>query len=259
MDRKEMIRLLETHGGAQAKYLGVPSFDYQIAVNGEMYTISKDCIMKDEAGNEVDFETILQMTVEGLPENYFKPEEEQSGITEIDTLEVEVPMVGHSETSLRNIVNMIYSKQVHIKKALGLDRDILKLEFIQSVNDEEVQTIAHFKEAVKRAGAENCTGIEFDFNQNVIVFKFGVGIENPEEVDAITKFVALLCKSAKEQKYASFKPSADDNLKFTLRTWLIRLGFVGDEYKSARKVLLKSLEGNGAFRKPKESQEVAGI
>jgi hypothetical protein len=58
----------------------------------------------------------------------------------------------------------------------------------------------------------------------------------------------MLCKYAKELKYASYKPTLTDNDKFTMRTWLIRLGFVGDDFKEARQELLKNLSGNGAFR-----------
>ncbi len=252
MDRKEMIRLLEAHSGAKAKYMGVPSFDYQIGIHGETYTIGKDCIMRDEAGNEVDFESVLQSTSEGKPEEYIPTAELRTG----DEVNIAVPMEGHTEATLRNLVNMVFSKQVHLKKALNIERDIVSLEFVEAVNDEEVKTLEHFKQAMLRVGVENSPGIDFNFDENTITFKFNIGVEDSDKVDAVTKLVALLSKSAKEQKYASFKPSADDNIKFTMRTWLIRLGFVGVEYKAARKAMLKSLEGNSAFRRSKPTEEV---
>jgi len=48
-------------------------------------------------------------------------------------------------------------------------------------------------------------------------------------------------------KHTSSKPSETENEKHTFRTWLLRLGMIGDEYKTNRKTLLASLEGNGAF------------
>lgn len=252
MERKEMIRLLEAHSGAKAKYMGVPSFDYQIGIHGETYTIGKDCIMRNEAGEIVELESLLQSASEGVSEEYIPTAEVQTG----DEVNIVVPMEGHTGVTLRNLVNMIYSKQVHLKKALKIETDIVSLEFVDAVNDEEVKTLEHFKQAMLRVGEEKCPGIGLNFDENTIAFKFSIGVEDSEMVDAVTRLVGLLNKSAKEQKHASFKPSADDNIKFTMRTWLIRLGFVGGEYKAARKAMLKSLEGNGAFRRNKPTEEV---
>jgi hypothetical protein len=255
MDRKEMIRLLEAHSGAKAKYMGVPSCCYKIEIKSETYSIEKDGIVKDKAGNEVDFESLLQSTVEGEPEAYVPT----ATVETENTVEIAIPMEGHTGGTLRNLVNMIYSKQVHLKKALSLDTDIVSAEFVEAVNDDEVVSQENFRHTVIRLGEERCPGIAFEFEEDTITFKFGIKPEASDTVDAVTKLAALLSKSAKEQKYASYKPSAEDNLKFTMRTWLIRLGFVGNEYKAARKTLLKSLEGNGAFRRPKQNGEAAGI
>ena len=63
-----------------------------------------------------------------------------------------------------------------------------------------------------------------------------------------------LCKTAKQRKRITAKERPVENEKFTFRVFLIQLGFVGDEYKAARKILLKNLPGNSAFRDgaPKE-------
>lgn len=254
MDRKEMIRLLEAHSGTKAKYMGAPSFDYQIEIRGETYRIAKDGVMKDRAGNEIDFEAVLQLTVEGMPEDNFTAEETKEDVL----VEISVPMEGHTGQTLRNIVNMVYSKQEHLKKAFGIETDIVSTEFVEALNAEGVKTLEQFKELAGRIGTGKCHGISFDFDENTIAFKFGIRSEESDKVDAATKLVALLNKSAKEQKHASFKPSADDNMKFTMRVWLIRLGFVGDEYKEARKTLLNSLKGNGAFRNGKVEKEAFG-
>ena len=254
MNRKEMIRLLETHSGTKAKYMGAPSFEYQITIRGETYRIAKDGVLKDEAGNEVDFEAVLQLTVEEMPEDNLITGESQETVL----VEISVPMEGHTGQTLRNIVNMVYSKQEHLKKAFGIETDIVSAEFVEAVNAEDVKTLEQFKEFAERIGTGKCPGISFDFEEDTIVFKFGIRSEETEKVDAATKLVSLLNKSAKEQKHTSFKPSAEDNMKFTMRVWLIRLGFVGDEYKDARKTLLKPLEGNSAFRKGKGARECIG-
>lgn len=70
----------------------------------------------------------------------------------------------------------------------------------------------------------------------------------PDEVNAYSAFVTKLCDMAKRQKRVVATPAETDNDKYTFRCFLLRLGFIGDEYKIARKVLLRNLTGNSAFR-----------
>ena len=65
---------------------------------------------------------------------------------------------------------------------------------------------------------------------------------------AYAQFVAGLADLAWRQKRVSKNPVTTDNDRFTFRTFLIRLGMVGEEYKKARKILLRNLAGNSAFR-----------
>ena len=71
---------------------------------------------------------------------------------------------------------------------------------------------------------------------------------NPDETAAYTEFVEKLCGMAKRMKRVSGRPTETDNDKYAVRCFLLRLGFIGDEYKTARKILLKNLTGNSAFR-----------
>jgi hypothetical protein len=70
----------------------------------------------------------------------------------------------------------------------------------------------------------------------------------PDEVNAYSTFVTKLCDMAKQQKRVVATPAETDNDKYAFRCFLLRLGFIGDEYKISRKVLLKNLTGNSAFR-----------
>ncbi|NLG16677.1 MAG: hypothetical protein GX556_05030 [Fibrobacter sp.] len=70
----------------------------------------------------------------------------------------------------------------------------------------------------------------------------------PDEVNAYSTFVAKLCDMARRQKRVVATPAETDNEKYAFRCLLLRLGFIGYEYKIARKVLLKNLSGNSAFR-----------
>jgi hypothetical protein len=81
---------------------------------------------------------------------------------------------------------------------------------------------------------------------------FSSGISG-EEVAAYTRFISALCAAAKEQKRVTAKEKPVDSEKFSFRVFLIKLGFVSDEFKSARKVLLRNLSGSSAYSKPKEN------
>jgi len=70
----------------------------------------------------------------------------------------------------------------------------------------------------------------------------------PEEVNAYSAFVTKLCDMAKRQKRVVAVVAETDNDKYAFRCLLLRLGFIGEEYKIARKVLLRNLTGNSAFR-----------
>ena len=64
----------------------------------------------------------------------------------------------------------------------------------------------------------------------------------------MSKFVHALCEMAKTQKRVTMKESSVDSEKFAFRCFLLRLGFIGKEYASARKVLLSKLSGSGSFK-----------
>ena len=74
-------------------------------------------------------------------------------------------------------------------------------------------------------------------------------VEQDGDADAYCTFISMLCEFAKNQGRINRKPDTSDNPKYTMRCFLIRLGMVGAEFKTARKVILRNLTGNSAFRK----------
>lgn len=73
-------------------------------------------------------------------------------------------------------------------------------------------------------------------------------IETEHDADAYSQFISALCDMAKNQKRINNKPDTSDNEKYTFRCFLLRLGFIGTEFKTVRKVLLRKLSGSSAFR-----------
>lgn len=79
--------------------------------------------------------------------------------------------------------------------------------------------------------------------------------EDFEEVTTYTNFLASLCRMSKEQKRITAKEKTVDNEKYAFRCFLLRLGFIGAEYKKDRKILLKNLTGSSAFKATKEAAD----
>lgn len=77
------------------------------------------------------------------------------------------------------------------------------------------------------------------------------------EADAYSRLITAICKMAKTQKRVTATEKPVENAKFTMRLFLIRLGFIGDEYKSARKILLRNLTGNSSWKSGHQPERLA--
>lgn len=247
MERKEIIKALGEHFGIVPKYMGVPSFAYEIVTQQETYTIDRAGKITNLEGKVVELESLIN----GRAEVATDPTE-----TETTTFEVAVPMAGHTGITLRNLVNMVYSKQALIKKSFGIAENIVEDDFSKVVNEAKMETLEDFKTAIEDIGVSSCPGIGLDFNDNTITFKFLEGEVSPEKIKVYTQLVALLNQNAMAIKHASAKSKDTDNDKFTFRVWLVKIGMVGDKYKIARKVLLERLKGNSAFRSGSKPEKV---
>lgn len=79
---------------------------------------------------------------------------------------------------------------------------------------------------------------------------------SPDEVIAYTHFVTALCRTAKEAKRVIAKDKPVENEKYAFRCFLLKLGFIGDEFKESRKVLLGNFTGNSAWKSGAPEKEV---
>lgn len=145
----------------------------------------------------------------------FEPEEWEQNHEETEVT-VSVPEEILTETEFEKLQNLISSKQTLLKKALGIESLDVKKE------DEKVT---------------------FPWIRNA----------QPDEVTAVTKLIAALCEMARTQKRINAKEKAVENEKYAFRCFLLRLGFIGDEFKMDRKVLLRNFSGSSAFKVKKEA------
>jgi hypothetical protein len=245
MNRKEIVQRLGEILNTKPKYLGAPSFGYEVSTENETYRIDKEGLIRNSNGEEVTIEMILNP-----PENVAN--EIISDYSQLeDGLEVEFSFEGHTGITLRNIVNMIASKQKLIMNAFNSMQEFVEESFAEILNQLEVETIEQFKDAYLKCRPERCSGIEFDFDAKTFVLKLDVNNLDKNKVDAFYNLVFLINENAKRLKHTTFKPAQDENPKYAFRTWLIRLGMNGPKYKNSRKTLLEALEGSSAFRNPK--------
>jgi len=200
--RKALVKAAGEALGWEPVYKGAPSFAYVVS----NVTISRDGTLSwDERTDEAAMLHLLGR----LREMGFVPAEEE---IDTDTLTIEMPLVGFTDTALENLDRLIAGKAALIKKAIGAD----------SLPVERTETTLKFP-----------------------WFKFGI---DSATVAAYSRFIGALCAAAKEQKRVNAKEKPVENEKYAFRVFLLRLGFVGDDYKDARKILLKNLSGNSAFK-----------
>lgn len=239
MTRKELVHKLAEHLGVRPVYLAAPSFAYQV---GD-YTVDRQGNILDSRGQVMELDALLT----GGKEEPVLETITETVETEPINLEIGLPLEGYQGQTLRNLLNIIYSKQPLIKKALDLDTDLVSKEVINALDQQPMTTLEHFQKAL---AIIRCPGIEFDFDRETITFKLGRGGDDLEKVEAATRLLGLVNLNARRSKQnISAKVKATDNEKYTFRTWLLRLGMIGDDYRLARRVLLQNLSGNSAFRR----------
>lgn len=238
MDRKELVKVLSEFLGVKSKYLGAPSFAYEIKTESESYIIDRLGAITNSHGSTVELNEILNLATH-----------EESEEKSIDSFQIEFPFGDHTGKTLLNIVNMLYSKQNLIVQAFNEAEVFMDKTFAEDLNNKPVNSIEDFKKAIAEIGPDRCKGLSFNFEKGTLVFKLVQKNPSPETIDAFMKLAGQINEYAKKLKHTSYKLAQEDNPKYALRTWLIRLGMGGNEYKSVRKTLLSNLEGSGAFRK----------
>lgn len=248
MNKKELIRALEEKWGTKATYLGAPSFAYEIKTEAQIYTIDRHGVVRGLQGDELHTEELLS---EPQSEPVCEAALAKPAELHIDGYAVEVPLNGHTGTSLRNLVNMLASKQHLIGAAFGLTQIFMDKGFAEEISQRHIDSIESFWTAWSELGRDRCPGFELDIEQRTVVLKLLKENPKPEETTAFRDLTVCMTENAKKLKNCSFKPAQEENPKYALRTWLIRLGMNGDEFKTTRKVLLAHLAGSSAFRSPK--------
>lgn len=184
---------------------------------------------------------------------------------------------GHDAKSLRNLANIMASHERLLADALNLDRDrmshyckTVNPTFLDKLNRQKPTTMADLAEIwYSGNGASwgrdqhyndsryHMLNLHATFTKGTIEFRLfqfdapANGKKNGLHAGQLKSYIQLclaLSQMAKSLKSASPKPQQTDNPKYAMRTWLLRLGFIGEEFATARDLLTRRLAGNAAFR-----------
>lgn len=184
---------------------------------------------------------------------------------------------GHTAQTLRNLANIMASHESLLASALNLDRSrmnrycrTVSKDFLVELNRKNPKTMAaladtwygsqnadYGRSAHYNESRYHMLNLHATFTKGTIEFRLfqfdapANGKQNGLHAGQLKSYIQLclaLSQLAKQVKTASANPQQTENPKYAMRTWLLRLGFIGDEFKTARELYTKRLEGDTAFR-----------
>ena len=229
-DRKPLVKAISEFTGADAVYMRTPTYAYRI----DYFTVTREGNLEfDDTADSEEIENLLEFLAE---RGFIAENDDTSGAEPTETAAEEVPAAADSAAhgepvgltvevplegaAVENLTKLINAKGSLIRKALAVEN--LQIEVTDS--------------AVKFPWFADC---------------------GPDERKAYTHFISALCELAKNAKRVTAKEKDTGNDKYAFRCFLLRLGFIGSEYKTERKILLRNLTGSSAFRNGGTVNEVS--
>ena len=180
-------------------------------------------------------------------------------------IHIHVDASRYTPQTLRNLVNIIASKEDILYKALRIDP--ARLRWCKKTNEKLIETINRRKpqtmEALKDIWYAGSTrgrdehyndtryhglNLHSTFTKGTVEFRLFNSTTHAGEIKAYIQFCLAVSHQALTQKKASARKTVTDNEKYAFRCWMLRLGLSGDEFKTCRLHFLKHLEGNSAWR-----------
>ena len=184
---------------------------------------------------------------------------------------------GHTAQTLRNLANLMASHEKLIATALKINEGRMRQycktvdpNFLAKLNSKKPQTMSQLADIwYEGNGADygrsqhynqsryHMLNLHATFTKGTVefrLFQFDAprdGKQNGLHAGQLKSYIQLclaLSQMAKELRTASPKEQQKENPKFAMRTWLLRLGFIGEEFTTAREILTRNLEGDTAFR-----------
>ena len=190
---------------------------------------------------------------------------------------IHIGAAGHTPQSLRNLANLMASHETLIAEAIKVDSSRMNRycrtvnpNFLQQLNKKKPTTMAQLADIWY--GAQGCDygrthhyndsryhmlNLHATFTKGTIEFRLfqfdkpANGKQNGLHAGKLKSYIQLclaMSQMAKDLRSASPKEQQKENKKFAMRTWLMRMGFIGEEFATARETLTQNLTGDNAFR-----------
>ena len=181
-------------------------------------------------------------------------------------IHVHVDAAPYNARSIRNIVNIVASKEEMLIKSLQvseqrLERWCKKIEkdFLEEINKKKPQSTTliekiWYKGDYSRANRHydesryHMLNLHAIWQKGTIEFRCFNGTTHAGKIKTYIQLCLAISHQALTQKAASCRQTNSTNEKYTFRTWLLRLGMIGEEFKTAREFLLENLDGDIAFK-----------
>jgi len=211
-ERKRLVAALSNLMGVKAKYLGMPSMAYEVSD----FIIDKNGNLElSDKANRTEIERVAgHLASEGFiaEEEISATEGRQTADSEEFGLTVSMPRSNFSEGALENLQALVEAKGELIRHALDVEE------------------------------------LPIEISEDEVSFPWFEELPTPEEIKAYTHFISALSEMAINQKRITVKEKEVENEKYAFRCFLLRLGFIGKDYKDERKILLRNLTGSSAFK-----------
>lgn len=195
--------------GCISEWLGVPT-KY---CGAPTFSYEVDCFTVERDGSltfddRTDSEVVGRL-LEHICDEGFNIDQSHTEDDKPTGLTVSVPL---GKVAVGNLTNLLEAKGNLIRKALGVD------------------------------------ALPIEIDEDRVSFPWFSRLPDADTVKAYTDFIAALCKMSSEQKRINPTAKTVENEKYAFRCFLLRLGFIGEEYKTARKILLRNLTGCSAWK-----------
>jgi len=277
LGRRRTAEVIAEFFGTTAQYVGAHLDDWKVPMpDGRRWTVEKDGSVTDPSAEVVspvcrweDIE-MVQKVVRALRKAGAK-------VDHTCGIHIHVGLGEHTPKTLRNLVNIVNAKEDLLTQSLGISYSRrgrwckpVEPEFLEALNRRKPTTMEAFAELWYKHNSEDgynwrmCARHHYDRSRyhllnlhatfsterpaHTIEFRAFNATLHAGEIKSYIQLCLAISAQALHSKSASPTRPETDNPKYTFRCWLLRLGFIGDEFETARGHLLKRLPGNAAWR-----------
>ena len=270
--RKNAARVIAEYFGTEQGYIGTHYYTYTaLDRKGRTWKVMSDGSINTEGkdrsyASEIVTPILQYEDIEDIQEILRQLRHAGAKANSSCGIHIHVGAERHTPKTLRNLVNIMAAKQELIYKALDIVPSRaarfcrkLKPDFIENINTSKPKTADGFADiwysgySGSRTAHYNSSryhglNLHSVFTKGTVEFRLFNSTTHAGKLKAYIQFCLAVNNQALVQKYASPAPTVTDNECYTFRTWLLRLGMIGDEFKTARLHLLSNLDGDIAWR-----------